>query len=60
MRVKSLTPPLPSVLPMTAMTSSAANCPLRMQASMPGRILHVLQFDFGDFDGHYASILAAE
>ncbi len=35
MRVKSLTPPLPSVLPITAMTSSALNCPLRMQVSMP-------------------------
>ncbi len=35
MRVKSLTPPLPSVLPMTAITLSALNCPLRMQASTP-------------------------
>ena len=29
MRVKSLTPPLPSVLPITAMTSSAVNWPAR-------------------------------
>ena len=29
-RVKSLTPPLPSVLPTTAMTSSARNCPAAM------------------------------
>ena len=35
MRVKSLTPPLPSVLPMTAMTSSAENCPFLIAASMP-------------------------
>src|ERR1700704_6200446 len=35
MRVKSFTPPLPSVLPITAMTWSAVNCPLRIQASSP-------------------------
>src|SRR5262249_45786438 len=35
MRVKSLTPPLPSVLPMTATTSSALNCPARMRSSRP-------------------------
>src|ERR1700722_400744 len=35
MRVKSLTPPLPSVLPMTAMTSSALNWPFLIAASMP-------------------------
>src|SRR5207253_2932454 len=34
-RVKSLTPPLPSVLPMTAITSSAVNCPPAMHASNP-------------------------
>src|SRR5581483_9300051 len=35
MRVKSLTPPLPSVLPMTAITSSAANWPFLMHSSTP-------------------------
>src|SRR5262245_4463242 len=35
MRVKSLTPPLPSVLPMTAITSSAVNCLALMQSSSP-------------------------
>src|SRR5206468_4077997 len=35
MRVKSLTPPLPSVLPMTATTSSAANWPARIRSSRP-------------------------
>src|SRR4051794_5142391 len=35
MRVKSFTPPLPSVLPITAMTWSAVNWPWRMQASSP-------------------------
>src|SRR6202011_60349 len=35
MRVKSLTPPLPSVLPITAITSSAANVPALMHASIP-------------------------
>ena len=35
MRVKSFTPPLPSVLPMTAITWSAANCPRTMHASSP-------------------------
>src|SRR5262249_37454740 len=41
MRVKSLTPPLPSVLPMTATTSSAVNCPLAIQASRPDASLTV-------------------
>src|SRR5712691_4934128 len=35
MRVKSLTPPLPSVLPMTATTSSAVNCPALIRFSRP-------------------------
>src|ERR1700730_11017938 len=35
MRVKSLTPPLPSVLPMTAITSSAVNCPAAGHAYSP-------------------------
>src|SRR5712664_4944514 len=35
MRVKSLTPPLPSVLPITATTSSAPNTPALMHAAMP-------------------------
>ena len=35
MRVKSLTPPFPSVLPMTPMTSSALNSPLVMPFSRP-------------------------
>src|SRR4029077_9073634 len=35
MRVKSFTPPLPSVLPITAMTWSAVNWPWRIQASSP-------------------------
>src|ERR1700738_643417 len=35
MRVKSLTPPLPSVLPMTAITSSAVNCRAARHASSP-------------------------
>ncbi len=33
--MKSLTPPLPSVLPITATTSSAANCPFRIAWSRP-------------------------
>ena len=52
MRVKSLTPPLPSVLPITAMTSSAANWPLAMQASRPDASLHGLQLDLCDLDRH--------
>ena len=35
MRVKSLTPPLPSVLPTTAMTSSAVNCPAAIRCASP-------------------------
>src|SRR5271166_6633479 len=35
MRVKSLTPPLPSVFPMTAITSSAVNCPAARRTSRP-------------------------
>ena len=46
MRVKSLTPPLPSVLPITAMTSSAANWPLAMQASRPDASLTVFSSTF--------------
>ena len=34
-RVKSFTPPLPSVLPTTAITSSAANTPWSMRAARP-------------------------
>src|SRR6266446_2095169 len=34
-RVKSLTPPLPSVFPTTATTWSAVNCPARMRSSRP-------------------------
>ncbi len=57
MRVKSLTPPLPSVLPITAMTSSAANWPVLDRRLHAGGVLYVLQFDFGDFNGHYVSVL---
>ena len=46
MRVKSLTPPLPSVLPMTAITSSAVNWPLAMQASSPEASCTVLSSTF--------------
>ena len=46
MRVKSLTPPLPSVLPITAITSSAANWPLAMQASRPDASLTVFSSTF--------------
>src|SRR5450631_3831263 len=35
MRVKSLTPPLPSVLPITAITSSAPNLPAAINPSRP-------------------------
>src|SRR5687767_1768675 len=35
MRVKSFTPPLPSVLPTTAITSSACIVPARISASRP-------------------------
>ena len=46
MRVKSLTPPLPSVLPITAITSSAANWPLAMHASRPDASLTVFNSTF--------------
>src|SRR5262249_14180168 len=46
MRVKSFTPPLPSVLPMTAITSSALNCPRAMQASSPEASCTVLSSIF--------------
>src|SRR6266545_3621874 len=46
MRVKSLTPPLPSVLPMTAITSSAVNCPPAMHASNPAASWTVLSSIF--------------
>ena len=50
--MKSLTPPLPSVLPMTAITSSAANCPAAMHCLQAGGILHVLELDLCDLDRH--------
>ena len=57
MRVKSLTPPLPSVLPITAMTCRRGTG--RPDASLePGGILHGLQFDLGDFNRHSAAILS--
>src|SRR5215831_2310402 len=46
MRVKSFTPPLPSVLPITAITSSAANCPRAMHASSPEASCTVLSSIF--------------
>src|SRR5260370_11469712 len=46
MRVKSFTPPLPSVLPMTAITSSAANWPRAMHASSPDASCTVLSSIF--------------
>src|SRR5262249_16750807 len=46
MRVKSFTPPLPSVLPMTAITSSAVNWPRAMQASSPEASCTVLSSTF--------------
>src|SRR5258708_12850345 len=46
MRVKSFTPPLPSVLPMTAITSSAANWTRAMQASSPEASCTVLSSIF--------------
>src|SRR5215472_15125029 len=45
-RVKSFTPPLPSVLPMTAITSSAVNWPRAMQASSPEASCTVLSSTF--------------
>ena len=52
MRVKSLTPPLPSVLPITAMTSSAVNWPVADAGLQPGGILHALQLDLRDLNRH--------
>ena len=52
MRVKSLTPPLPSVLPITAMTSSAVNLPGRDPFLEAARILNGLQFDLRNFNRH--------
>src|SRR5262245_23377647 len=46
MRVKSLTPPLPSVLPITATTSLAANWPARMRSSSPEASCTVLSSTF--------------
>src|SRR5262245_10795751 len=46
MRVKSFTPPLPSVFPMTAITSSAPNCPRAMHASSPEASCTVLSSTF--------------
>src|SRR5262245_26476463 len=46
MRVKSLTPPLPSVLPMTAITSSAVNCPALIRSSTPLASCTVLSSTF--------------
>jgi len=47
--VKALTPPLPSVLPMTAMTPSAANWPLAIAGLQPDASLTVFTFDLRDF-----------
>ncbi len=57
MRVKSLTPPLPSVLPMTAITSSAANCAGVDALLQPGGILHGLELDLRDLDRHACCLL---
>ena len=46
MRVKSLTPPLPSVLPMTAITSSAVNRPAARHASRPDASCTLLSSTF--------------
>src|SRR5688572_25314945 len=46
MRVKSLTPPLPSVLPTTATTSSAVNWPARMRSSRPDASCTLLSSTF--------------
>src|SRR6267143_5857649 len=46
MRVKSLTPPLPSVLPMTATTSSALNWPARIRSSRPEASCTCLRMTF--------------
>ena len=55
MRVKSLTPPLPSVLPTTATTWSAVNCPARMRASMPEASCTVLRITFATSIAMFAS-----
>src|SRR6195256_1200614 len=46
MRVKSLTPPLPSVFPITAMTWSAVNFPLPIRSSTPLASCTVLSSTF--------------
>ncbi len=45
-RVKSLTPPLPSVLPTTATTWSAVNWPARMRSSRPDASCTLLSSTF--------------